>query len=205
MRKEEQDTRELLLEAGRREFLEKGFEKASLRKICEKAGVTTGAVYFFFENKEDLFCQIVEPALAQMGKLEAELSSTELNDISAGPDMDKRLMEFLWNHNEEAQLLLERSAGTRYANFKNEIFSQMEQKFSLFFQKYGNMGDDKNLIHILVEMRIRGCMELINGGYSMEEMLRLTELIGCYADGGFRSLMEEYGKKQETKQYKAEM
>lgn len=195
MRKEEQNTRELLLKAGKDEFLEKGFEKASLRKICERAGVTTGAVYFFFKNKEDLFCQIVEPALAQMRKLEAELSSVELHDIDSGPDMDKSLMEFLWNHSGEAQLLLEKSAGTRYAGFKREIYAQMEQKFSLFFEKYGNMGDDKNLIHILVEMRLKGCLELINGGYSMEEMLRLTELVGCYADGGFRSLMKEGGRK----------
>lgn len=34
-------------------------------------------------------------------------------------------------------------------------------------------------------------MELINGGYSIEEMLRLSELIGCYADGGFFSLINE--------------
>lgn len=29
--------------------------KASLRNICRNAGVITGALYFFFEDKEDLF------------------------------------------------------------------------------------------------------------------------------------------------------
>ena len=37
------------------EFMEKGYNKASLRSICSKAGITTGALYFFFENKEDLY------------------------------------------------------------------------------------------------------------------------------------------------------
>lgn len=64
--REDSFTRERLLEAGREEFLEKGFEKASLRKICERSNVTTGALYFFFENKEDLFHQIVYETLEQI-------------------------------------------------------------------------------------------------------------------------------------------
>ena len=46
------------------EFLEKGFMKASLRSICKKAGVTTGALYFFFEDKDDLFASLVQEPLA---------------------------------------------------------------------------------------------------------------------------------------------
>lgn len=200
MEKGEQNTRELLLKTGREEFLEKGFERASLRKICERAGVTTGAVYFFFENKEDLFCQIVAPALKEMQNMAAELTEEEFNDISSGPESDVKLIELLWRYREEIQLLFEKAAGTRYANFKNEVFLQMEQNFTRFFQKYGSMGDDEHLIHILAGMRMKGYMELIDGGYSMEEMLRLTELVGCYADGGFRSLMRAYGREPRSDQ-----
>lgn len=39
--------------------MEKGFAGASLRGICQKAGVTTGALYFFFQDKDDLFCEVV--------------------------------------------------------------------------------------------------------------------------------------------------
>ena len=34
-----------IFESARKEFLENGFEKASLKAICEGAGVTTGALY----------------------------------------------------------------------------------------------------------------------------------------------------------------
>ena len=54
------EKRELLISAAKEEFLEKGYNKASLRSICAKAGVTTGALYFFFENKADLFSAIVD-------------------------------------------------------------------------------------------------------------------------------------------------
>lgn len=104
---------------------------------------------------------------------------------------EQNTRELLLKAGKEARLLMEKSAGTRYENFKDEIFSQLGQRFTLFFQKYGKMGEDKNLIRIIVKMRMEGCMELINGGYSIEEMLRLSELIGCYADGGFFSLINE--------------
>ena len=63
---EELETRERLLKSAMAEFSEKGYMKASLRKICADAGVTTGALYFFFKNKNDLFAAIVEPPLAKL-------------------------------------------------------------------------------------------------------------------------------------------
>ncbi|RHV01260.1 TetR/AcrR family transcriptional regulator [Clostridium sp. OM07-10AC] len=62
--KDEKETRKRLQECAMEEFLEKGFMKASLRSICKKAGVTTGALYFFFEDKDDLFVSLVKEPLA---------------------------------------------------------------------------------------------------------------------------------------------
>ena len=52
---ESYDTRRRLLQSAEQEFALQGYDKASLRQICTSAGVTTGALYFFFDNKEDLF------------------------------------------------------------------------------------------------------------------------------------------------------
>ena len=52
---------EKIKQAALEEFYEKGYAKASLRTICSRAGVTTGAMYFSFENKEALFRAILEP------------------------------------------------------------------------------------------------------------------------------------------------
>ena len=48
-----------ILESARTEFLASGFEKASLKTICEGAGVTTGALYKRYKGKEELFCAVV--------------------------------------------------------------------------------------------------------------------------------------------------
>ena len=62
-------TLEKLQEAAMAEFLDKGFQGASLRQIVKNAGVTTGAFYGYFSSKEALFNALVEPhAAALMGK-----------------------------------------------------------------------------------------------------------------------------------------
>ena len=60
MAKEELSTLNNILDAGRAEFLEKGFKSASLRNIVKTAGVTTGAFYGYFSGKEALFAALVE-------------------------------------------------------------------------------------------------------------------------------------------------
>lgn len=45
-------------------FAEKGFAAAKLDEIARRAGVSKGAVYLYFETKEDVFRAVVEQAIA---------------------------------------------------------------------------------------------------------------------------------------------
>jgi AcrR family transcriptional regulator len=53
-----EQTREHLLEAAERVFVERGFHAATLDQVAEDAGYTKGAVYSAFESKADLFLAI---------------------------------------------------------------------------------------------------------------------------------------------------
>ena len=55
MENENLGTRDNILRAAMAEFLDKGFQGASLRQIVKNAGVTTGAFYGYFSSKEALF------------------------------------------------------------------------------------------------------------------------------------------------------
>jgi len=50
-----------LLESALKIFSEKGYEGTSIREIIEGAGVTRPVLYYYFQNKEDLFRRLVEP------------------------------------------------------------------------------------------------------------------------------------------------
>ena len=41
-----------ILSAGKKEFLEKGFQGASMRSIASSLAVTTGAIYRYYTDKE---------------------------------------------------------------------------------------------------------------------------------------------------------
>ena len=52
-----------ILETGRKEFLALGYRDASLRHIAASLGVTTGAIYRYYADKEALFDALVaQPA-----------------------------------------------------------------------------------------------------------------------------------------------
>ncbi|MFC3995934.1 TetR/AcrR family transcriptional regulator [Nocardiopsis sediminis] len=62
--------RRLLAEATRL-FAEKGFDRASVQEIVDAAGVTKGAMYHYFDSKDDLLAQIYARVLRlQMTRLE---------------------------------------------------------------------------------------------------------------------------------------
>src|SRR5689334_11460760 len=52
-------TRARLLEAAGEEFAEKGFEGATVRAICKRAGANIAAVNYYFGDKEQIYTQAV--------------------------------------------------------------------------------------------------------------------------------------------------
>ena len=50
-----QRTRATLLEAARELIREKGFERTTLEEVASRAGMTTGAIYGNFKNRDELF------------------------------------------------------------------------------------------------------------------------------------------------------
>lgn len=63
------NTKSKILHASAKLFLSLGFEKTTIVKIAETAGVSRGSVGFFFKDKESLLCELVAYVLE--GQFEA--------------------------------------------------------------------------------------------------------------------------------------
>ncbi|MHB8463807.1 MAG: TetR/AcrR family transcriptional regulator [Acidimicrobiales bacterium] len=55
-----QQTRDVLIAAATEVFAERGYERASLEEIAERAGFTRGAIYKNFDGKEELFFAVTD-------------------------------------------------------------------------------------------------------------------------------------------------
>lgn len=63
-------TRGMVLEAAGRVFAERGYAKSTSREICEKAGVNSAAINYYFGGKEGLYEEVLVEAHRQLLSLE---------------------------------------------------------------------------------------------------------------------------------------
>jgi TetR/AcrR family transcriptional regulator, regulator of cefoperazone and chloramphenicol sensitivity len=52
-------TRDRIMEAAGEQFAERGFRGATVRMICEKAGVNISAIKYYFGGKEELYAEVL--------------------------------------------------------------------------------------------------------------------------------------------------
>jgi AcrR family transcriptional regulator len=62
----EPERREEILAAAGHEFAERGYGAASLARIIEKAGISKGSLYYYFNDKEDLFTTAGQVAVERL-------------------------------------------------------------------------------------------------------------------------------------------
>lgn len=173
--KEDGETRELLMEKAKREFLEKGYMKSSLRRICSEAGVTTGALYFFFKDKEDLFGALVDSFIAQLSGLlnqhfeeeNALLSQIPGYEHSEG-DHDhfaELLVRHLYDNYDVVILLIKKSQGSRYENFPDRITELLEKRYLSFLSEYverhGLPAPEAFFVHFIIHTAVDSLVQLL--------------------------------------------
>ena len=59
------DKQQAILSAAMGEFATHGYERASFNRIIDQAGVSKGAMYYYFDDKEDLFNTVVRQVMDQ--------------------------------------------------------------------------------------------------------------------------------------------
>lgn len=198
MSEAELTTLELIHDAAKKEFLDKGFKSASLRNIVKTAGVTTGAFYGYYKSKEELFEALVGQqyetfmycycrAQEDFAKLPPGEQPEKMGSIS-GKCMHDMLI-YAYENLEEFKLLLCCSEGTRFASMIDEMV-EIEIKGTHDYQEVLNqLGRpspriDPRLEHILVTGMFNAFFELVIHEMPLEEAEKyLIEMREFYTAG----------------------
>jgi len=203
MKTDEISTLQNILDAGRIEFLEKGFRAASLRNIVKNAGVTTGAFYGYFSNKEALFAALVEKHAAEaMGKfVQTQDSFVALPKEeqprhmgSTAGDYIHWLVDYAYDHFDAFKLILCCSEGTAYEDFVHsmvEIEVEGTYQFMDVMRELGNEVPeiDPQLMHMICSGMFNGMFESIIHGMSREQARQHVCKLKEFYQAGWSKLM----------------
>ena len=195
-------THEKIIESGKLNFLNDGYERSNLRKICKDAGVTTGAFYRHFDDKEDLFISLVEPLVKELlgfyNKFEEECfqdieknCGQDLAEINIDGSIESAL--YMFSKKELFNLLIYKSYGTKYENFIELLVEKEDinrQKALQIISKKKNIKVEipKEAMHLLNHAFINALCEIVIHSQTEEEVKTNTRIVSKFFYDGWKKL-----------------
>ena len=194
---------EKILACAREEFLEKGYSEASLRTIASKADTTTGSIYSRFGGKEGLFGAIVQPVADEFTesflKIQQDFHNVDPTEQPAKLDEYvgygmHELLDYVYDHFEEFELLLDASYGTKYQDFVNHLV-EIETRYTYEFMKVIHFDESDNaafspeFLHIMTTALFESVFEVVRHKMSKEDALKYVDILEKYHSGGWNAIL----------------
>ncbi len=194
---------EKIVEAAFGEFKKYGFEDASMRRIATACGMSASGLYKHFPGKAEMFTSLVKPALDGLMNLYHQIEDEYFDDLSKNKIADVsdskgelvRAMEFIYDHYDEFELIICKSKGSIYENFKHDI-ANLEEKVTLRYmdeiRKNGIHVKDINQkeFHLLVTACIEALFQTVTHGFSKEEAIHFAETVQNFYGPAWKAFFE---------------
>ncbi len=207
MSRKAEQTEKKLLQCAKEEFLEKGFIGANMRSIAQRAGMTTGAIYRYYEDKDALFRTLTRSVLEecdssfqQIANVQYELlAHNEL--VSRMPVASRRLLEFveyIYRRFDEFDLLVNRSAGSSLENFVDKWIAADTEATWAYMEKLMVKGllqhcPSIRFIAIFVKQGYSAILEVVASRMTYEEAMDYMRYLIPSLQAGWKNLLEGEG------------
>ena len=154
----------------KQEFLEYGYEKASVNHIAELAGMSAAGLYRHYKDKEDMFASLVDETLTEYDKLCRTWQNGSVEDFTEydpfGEEWTGELLDFVYAHFDGLKLLICCSAGSRYGDFEEQLIMKEEISSKTFADARKKAGGNPmpmmdNQWHLVATLYIRALTEII--------------------------------------------
>lgn len=208
MAEQQSSTLEKIHAAAKAEFLEKGYQGASLRNIVKTAGVTTGAFYGYYSSKEALFAALVEAPYrhvlntyraAVFGFEELAPAEQEAHMGEVGKNCMRELVGYMVERRDEFHLILQCAEGTPYAGLIDEMVALEIAATERYCGVLRGMGKtvpqiDPRLEHILITGMMNAYAEIIIHNMPLEDAGRYIDELGDFYTAGWLKIMGQSGE-----------
>jgi AcrR family transcriptional regulator len=152
------DARQLLINAARKKFISKAYDKVSIRELAQTAGVNSALIKYYFHNKEGLYkAMILEVTGQVMLNFKAHLDSSNLNNLE---DFFRSFVEVIKQSPEFPLLMLKEvilNQGVCRSYFINEMGMHHLKIFDQVYARFEQAGKLKEGIDpIFFRMSLMG-------------------------------------------------
>ena len=189
---------EAILQCAKQEFLENGYENASLRTIAKNASVSTSTIYTRFRDKEGLFEALISPAAQKLLQY-MQTYFQDFESLDAAVQTEKMLdyanrgydgfLDIFYENFDEFKLMITSSTNGIYRKYLEKIVALDVQCTIAFLQASDNAAYregriTEGFIHIVSSGFYAGLFEIAVHNIKREESERyLQELKNFYNNG----------------------
>ena len=184
------------------EFLEKGYEAASIRSIGARAGMTSAGLYRHYADKEAMYAAMVEPLIEEIRTWTRKHTEKKFDLIEAkkgrndlfGESFIDMIRDVILPRRDEFRLLMTCSSGTKYENFIHEFVQDNQKEFLevIRFLKdngYPAIDVDEEELHMLLSAYLTACFEPIIHGVDEAKLDKYLNTIQEFFMPGWLRIM----------------
>lgn len=189
-----------VLAAAREEFMEYGYENASMRRIGQRCDMTAAGLYRHCKDKAGLFGELVSPSIEKIdawieAHINRSMQTMENDAIDLWKDSEIDMMrDLIYPNMEEYRLLLTKAQGSPHENYLHDLTQKRQEKMLSFLpllQEKGyvpHMIDAKEM-HLLLSAYTTALFEPVIHGYTEEEAYRCSEMLEEFFLPGWKQLL----------------
>ncbi len=188
-----------IVRAAYAEFLEHGFQKASIHKISERAGVTTGAIYTRYKNKDALFTSLLQDFLAAYQALfapaaaeyERARTSRSVADLCAAIRFEEELyIRLLLERGDDCTLFFSRSDGSSIEVMLGDAMEMKTRQTVQFFRDVYGREANAHAIRLLMSSQFWYFRQLLDARLGQAEMLECLKQVLEFSNAGWKQFCE---------------
>jgi len=142
-----EEIRDRIMETAKALFLEKGFQRTSMKNIAEGAGITAPTIYCYFRSKDQLFRELVKPVTHYFEEKKKEVAAFDVTEgvksgnwgFEARRSQYTSHFSFVIDHREEFILLFSSAGGSSLENYFDSLVMEYEKLMRSMIQSFSEM------------------------------------------------------------------
>lgn len=193
--------RKNILQTAQSLFYTKGYAKVPMREIASKSHVSLSNIYNYYDSKEKIFQEIVQPAIDDFNRILDEhhgRSGTDIMEMFSDDYLQNLIKEYLSlnKHRDRLFLLLFRAQGTSLEKFKDDFSDRSTAEVKRYFirmkQKYPQINIDISdfTIHLHTVWMFTMLEELVMHRKEPQEIEKIVTEYMIFSTTGWKDLIK---------------